>query len=202
VPAALPFTTSHQVLKQTGVTVNMRGKFSGKLTLLILAVLVIGCGSIGDAAASSVDAEAAAPDQTMSAHLWINGLPDGQIVTVLLPGHAQLSYYGGEGRYDFSIAGQQGETIQVLADGREVQGFAFEPGAPVCLCLEYADGMVSSLPYDPGMPMPTPYALSTIAPEPQTEHTSLSLGGSWILVIATMMSLVVVGCFATIRRKP
>ncbi len=172
----------------------MKAKFSVRLALSLLVALVIGFGCISDAAAAS-------PAQAMSAHLYINGLPDGQLVTVTVAGHAQLNYYGGQGRYDFPIAGQPGETIRVLADGKEVQSFTFEPGNAVYLNLAYADGAVSAVPYDPSVPMPTPYTISTIAPEPQTEHTGIGLDGSWIFVMATMMSLIVVGCFATVRRK-
>jgi hypothetical protein len=160
----------------------------------MLAVLLIGGGCIPDAVASS-------PAQAMSAHLWINGLPDGQLVAVTVAGHAQLNYYGGQGRYDFPVTGQPGEIIRVLADGKEVQSFTFEPGNAVYLNLAYADGAVTASPYDPSVPMPTPYKLTTIAPEPQTEHTGIGLNGSWIFVMATMMSLIVVGCFATVRRK-
>jgi hypothetical protein len=49
--------------------------------------------------------------------------------------------------------------------------------------------------------MPTPYVLPTIAHETQTEHNSIGLNSSWIFVMATMMSPVVVGCFATVRRN-
>jgi hypothetical protein len=162
--------------------------------LLMLAVLLIGYGSMACATAAS-------PAQDMSAHLWINGLPDGQLVLVTVAGHAQLNYYGGQGRYDFPLAGQPGETIHVLAGGKEVQTFSFEPGAAAYLDLTYADGAVTSSPYDPGTPMPAPYTSSIIAPEPQTEHTAISLDGNWIFVLAIVMSLVVVGCVGTVRRK-
>jgi hypothetical protein len=160
----------------------------------MLVVLLIGYCSVTCAAAAS-------PGQVMSACLWINGLPQGQLVAVTVAGHAQLNYYGGQGLYDFSIAGQPGETIRVLADGKEVQSFAFEPGTTAYLDLSYADGVLTALPYDASVPLPTPYALPAIVAKPETEHTGISLGGTWIIVMAIMMSLVVVGCFATIRRK-
>ena len=165
-----------------------------KIIILALAVLLIGCGLVADAAAAS-------PDRAMSAHLWTNGLPQGQLVSVTVADHSQLNYYGGQGRYDFAIAGNPGEIIRVLADGTEVQSFAFESGTAVSLNLTYADGAVTASPYDPGVPMPAPYPLPTIAPEPETEHTGISLDGSWIIVMAAMLSLVIVGCFATVRRK-
>jgi hypothetical protein len=160
----------------------------------LLVALVIGFSCVSNAAAAS-------PAQAMSAHLYINGLPEGQLVSVTVAGHAQLNYYGGQGRYDFPIAGQPGETIRVLADGKEVQTLTFEPGNAVYLNLVYADGAVNAVPYDPRVPMPAPYTLPNIASEPQTEHTGIGLDGSWIFVMATMMSLIVVGCFATVRRK-
>jgi hypothetical protein len=172
----------------------MRSNLSVKLALLITAALLIGYGCISDTVAAS-------PAQAMPAHLWINDLPAGQLVSVTVADHVQLNYYGGQGRYDFPIAGQPGETIHVLADGKEVQIFTFETGNAVYLNLAYADGTVTALPYDPSVPMPTPYSLTTIAPEPQTEHTGIGLDGSWIFVMATLMSLIVVGCFATVRRK-
>jgi hypothetical protein len=157
-------------------------------------VLLIGYSCVSEAAAAS-------SGTAMSAHLWINDLPQGQLVSVTVAGHSQLNYFGGQGRYDFPITGNPDETIQVLADGKEVQSFAFEPGTAVYLNLTYADGAVTSSPYDSSVPMPAPYQLTTIAPEPETEHTGIGLDGSWIYVMATMLSLVIVGCFATVRRK-
>jgi hypothetical protein len=172
----------------------MRSKIYHNFLLLALAVLLIGYGCAADAAAAS-------PDRAMSAHLWINDLPHGQLVSVTVADHLQLNYYGGQGRYDFTIAGTPDEIIRVLADGKEVQSFAFESGTAVYLNLTYADGAVTASPYDSSVPIPAPYSLSTIAPEPETEHTGISLDGSWIFVMATMLSLVIVGCFATVRRK-
>jgi len=160
----------------------------------MLAVLLIGYGTMACATAAT-------PAQAMSAHLWINGLPDGQLVRVTVAGHAQLNYYGGQGRYDFPIAGQPGETIDVLADGKAVQSFAFEPGTAAYLDLTYADGAVTASSYDPAAPLPSAYMTAGNVPEPQTEHTALSLDGNWMIVLAIVLSLVVVGSFATIRRK-
>jgi hypothetical protein len=193
-PAALPLSTSHLVFPQKGDLVNMGSRIYCKIILLALALLLIDCGLVADAAAAS-------PGRAMSAHLWINGLPQGQLVSVTVADHSQHNYYGGQGRYDFPIAGKPDEIIRVLADGKEVQSFAFESGAVVYLNLTYADGTVTASPYDPGVPMPTPYPLPTIAPEPETEHTGISLDGTWIFVMAAMLSLVIVGCFATVRRK-
>jgi hypothetical protein len=146
-------------------------------------------------------AAAATPENAMSAHLWITGLPDQQMVVVTLEGHAQICYFGSEGRYDFPLDGQQGETIRVLADGKEVQTLVYEPGANLYISLAYADGTLTAVPYEQGMPLPAHYTKPTIAPEPQAEHTSIGLSGPWIFVMAIMLSLIVVGCFATIRRK-
>jgi hypothetical protein len=173
---------------------DMRSIISGKIVLMSIIVLLIGNGCISAAVA-------AAPGPAMSAHLWINGLPQGQLIVVTVADHMQLNYVGGQGRYDFSIAGQPGETIRVLAGGREVQSFAFDAGAPAYLDLTYADGAITAGTYDPGVPMPMPYESPSIAPAPETEHTGIDLSGSWVFVIAIIMSLVVVGCFATVRRK-
>jgi hypothetical protein len=172
----------------------MRNNIYCKIILLALAVLLIGYGCVADAAAVS-------PAGAMSAHLWINGLSQGQFVPVTVAGHSQLHYYGGQGRYDFLIAGIPGEIIRVLADGKEVQSFAFDAGTAVYLNLRYADGTVTASPYDSSAPMPTPYTLPTIALEPETEHTGIGLDGSWIFLLAALLSLVIVGCFATVRRK-
>jgi hypothetical protein len=76
--------------------------------------------------------------------------------------------------------------IILLADGTEVQSFAFESGTAVFLNLTYADGAVTASPYDSSVPIPTPYQLTTIAHEPETEHTGIGLNGSWIFMMATM----------------
>ncbi len=146
-------------------------------------------------------AGAATPVQSMSAHLWVDGLPQGEIIAVTVANHSQLNYVGGQGRYDFQIAGQPGENMHITVGGKDVQTFTFEPGAPVYVSLVYFGGNVSASTYHPGDPMPTPYDFPTIAPEPVTEHTGPGLDSSWVIVVALLMAIVVVGCFLTIRRK-
>ena len=165
-----------------------------RFALISLAILLVSGSCISTAAAAT-------PVSDMSAHLWINGLSQGELVLVTVADHVQLNYIGGQGRYDFPITGQPGELVRVLAGGREVQSFTFAAGAPVYLNLTYADGVITSSPYDPSVPMPAPYSAPTAVPAPETERTGIDLSGSWVSVIAIMMSLVVVGCFATIRRK-
>lgn len=43
------------------------------------------------------------------------------------------------------------------------------------------DGAATSSPYEPGIPVPAYYPLSTIVPERQTEHIGIGLAGSGFL---------------------
>ncbi len=170
----------------------MRGILSVKFATISVALLLFGCSCISTAAAAT-------PGQAMPAFLWINGLPQGEQVVVTVAGHVQLDYVGGQGRCDFSIAGQPGELIRVLAGGREVQIFTFAADAPAYLNLTYADGVITSGPYDPSVPMPTPRSAAASAPGPETERTRIGAFNSIFTIMAIVMAPVVVGICAIFR---
>jgi hypothetical protein len=172
----------------------MRGTVYIKIILATMIALSMTFAMVACAGATT-------PAQPMSAHLWVDGLPQGELILVTVANHTQLNYVGGQGRYDFTIAGQPGEIIRVTVGGKEVRSFTYEPGAPAYLSLAYSSGNVTASTYQPGDPMPTPHAVPTIAPEPVTERTGVSLNGTWVVLIAFTMAIVAVGCAMTLRRK-
>jgi hypothetical protein len=193
-PASLPLYIPYRAFPRNGRTVDMRNFRYTKIVLLTIIALLAACACISNAGAAT-------PATSMSAHLWVNGLPQGQLIVVTVADHVQINYVGGQGRYDFPIAGTPGEVIQVSADGKLVQSFAYNAGVSTYLNWTYEDGAITAYAYNAGDPMPTPYAVPTLTPEPRTEHTSIGLDGTWIIAVSAMLSLVFVGCVATVRRK-
>ncbi len=172
----------------------MRSITSVKIVLLTIITLSAACVFVAGAGAAT-------PAQFMPAHLWIDGLPQDELIVVTVANHSTLNYFGGQGRYDFEIYGQPGELIQILVDGTEIQSFAYEPGAPAYISLANFGGYVTASTYHPGDPIPTTRINPTIPPGPTSERTGFNLDSSWVIVLAIMMALVVVGCVATVRRK-